>query len=545
MADQTTGRPAPEYDTERETNIGVVTGNPFRTSWGAIFAGTVSGLAIYLILGLIGLAAGIGAIDPVEEARPLEGVPYGLGIWWVLSALAAFFAGGVIAGRLAGQPQTTTGALHGLTVGSLTLLLIAWVATSAAGSAVSGAAGAVASLFGGSGTREVQATLSQPLQNLVRQGAAGGQGAQGRGAQPGAGEQEQPGATYLNEVATSIRNEAMSLFRAFVTPAERQRIERRFEATYRDLLQTPGDANQDVQQLFEYLLSNQGVLDQQDEERARQILMNQLGVSREDADMILERWKQRYEAAIRELQQLVNDAEAQLNQYASNQAGRQGGQAGTGQAAGTTAQSEAVQAVREVVSPQQQERTREIIQQSYNEIMNNPSGALPELRAAFDRLFGAGDVWSEEDLQELRTLIGERTGLTEQQVNKLINRWQTRYQEAAARVQETLQAAEREAAEAAERTLNVTASALGWTSFALVLALGSAVVGGDAGSSGRASAGFPGEGHHESLAPSRRAGPGRRGLKRLQVGGSCRRRRLSEPRREPRVAPISGYRAEI
>jgi hypothetical protein len=48
-------------------------------SWSAIFAGAICGLAIYLVLGLFGFAAGIGAIDPAEEANPVSGVPSSLG----------------------------------------------------------------------------------------------------------------------------------------------------------------------------------------------------------------------------------------------------------------------------------------------------------------------------------------------------------------------------------------------------------------------------------------------------------------------------------
>lgn len=495
MTDETTiGRPVPDYGPQGDqTNIGVITGSPSRVSWGAIFAGTISGLAIYLVLGLMGLAAGIGAIDPAEEANPVSGVPYGLGVWWVISALVAFFIGGVIAGRLAGFPRSTTGALHGLTVGSLTLLLVAWLATTTAGSAISGAAGAIAQIFDGADTRNVRITVAQPLQRIAAQAVQqpAGQQQQGQQAatgQQGGGEAEQQfqlATEFQNQVTRAIRQEAASLLRAFLSPEEQRRVRQQAVATYRDLIRTPGDAGRDVQQLFDFLLSNRGVLGEQDQQEAKRILIDRLGVPEQDADLIISRWTERYQQAVQELQQLVNDAQSQLRQFLPAEvAGAEAqGQAGTGQGAGAEGQGSAVlSAVRPVANEEEVERTREIIQSTYSDIMNSPSGALSEIRVAFDELFGQGDVWSTEDLQELRTLIGERTGLTEEQVDQLIQRWQSRYQQAVQRVNQAVEDVQREAIQATDRTLDYVASATGWTSFALVLALGSAVVGGLLGS---------------------------------------------------------------
>ncbi len=517
-----------------------------RTSWGAIFAGAISGLAIYLILGMVGLAAGIGVVDPAEEANPLAGVPTGVGLWWVISALAAFFAAGLIAGRLAGWPKNTTGALHGLTVGALTLLFVSYVATSTIGSTVSGAAGAVTSLFGSSERQNVLIRVKQPQgaggsgginRSQVRSmidasvgagagaamGAASGDSGQSASANNG-GNRNQASASgssssgnyfvaglLLQEAMSSIRQEGREIFGKLVSDAEQRRVGNQLEATYADLLETPGDAGRDVEELFNFLLSNDGVLGPQDRQRAKRLLMNRLGVEKGQADKILSRWEDRYQEAVDNLQNLVNSAGQQLSRYSGETGQRLRGEAkeaaselrneandaasaasdevqeaasavreGISTAADTVQNKaqEASSAFRKVADRGQRERTAEIAQAAYRDIVNSPGDALSDLQLMFDRLFGNNGVWTEKDLQEVRTLLGEQTGLREEDVNRLIERWQDRYQEAVQRVEASYETVEQETAEVADQTLDTLAATAGWTSLALFLALAASTVGG-------------------------------------------------------------------
>lgn len=106
-----------------------------RISWGAVFAGGLISLIVYLILSVLGTAIGASAIDPLGDAHPLAGFGTGTGLWLSATTLLSIFAGAFIAGRSA----PGEGALHGLLAWSLTTLATVWLLASLAGS-VTGAA---------------------------------------------------------------------------------------------------------------------------------------------------------------------------------------------------------------------------------------------------------------------------------------------------------------------------------------------------------------------------------------------------------------------
>lgn len=94
-----------------------------RISWAAIFAGLFVALAIELLLSLLGVGFGAGTIHAVSGTSATAGsLGIGSGIWFLISTLVALFAGGWVAGRLAGMPRATDGVLHGIVAWSLTTL---------------------------------------------------------------------------------------------------------------------------------------------------------------------------------------------------------------------------------------------------------------------------------------------------------------------------------------------------------------------------------------------------------------------------------------
>ena len=114
-----------------------------RISWGAVLAGTLIALMILLLINLLGVGLGLESVDPATEADPLSGVGTGLSITVIIANILALFFGGWAAGRLAGNPRTTEGVLHGILVWALLTLLTFWLLTTAAGRLVGGAASAV------------------------------------------------------------------------------------------------------------------------------------------------------------------------------------------------------------------------------------------------------------------------------------------------------------------------------------------------------------------------------------------------------------------
>ncbi len=111
-----------------------------RVSWSAIFAGTVLVLAIEVLLGVLGAGFGLGHVRPGAESTPNAGAfSMAAGIWWFVSTIIALVLGCFAAARMAGVASRFDGALHGLVIWGLTLLITAYLLTSAIGGLIGGA----------------------------------------------------------------------------------------------------------------------------------------------------------------------------------------------------------------------------------------------------------------------------------------------------------------------------------------------------------------------------------------------------------------------
>ncbi len=111
-----------------------------RFSWSAVFAGLAVALGVQLALSVLGLGIGAGTIDPAAHQGPsANGLGIGAGIWFLVTTLLAIFAGGWVAGRLAGMPRQLDAALHGVVVWAITTIATLWLLTTALGAVFSGA----------------------------------------------------------------------------------------------------------------------------------------------------------------------------------------------------------------------------------------------------------------------------------------------------------------------------------------------------------------------------------------------------------------------
>jgi hypothetical protein len=107
-------------------------------SWGAIFGGLASGMGTYLLLALLGLAAGLTAINP-QAAEPMGKAPLITGIWTSISLVLSAFVGGYVAARMSGLSRLADGMLHGLVAWSVSTLVFAFAITTSVGSMLGGA----------------------------------------------------------------------------------------------------------------------------------------------------------------------------------------------------------------------------------------------------------------------------------------------------------------------------------------------------------------------------------------------------------------------
>lgn len=96
--------------------------------------------------------AGLGfrPSTPATDPGALGG--FGQGIWAIVSSLASLFAGGWVAGRLAGLPRDLDGAPRASSGGGLATLLRLHLLTSGVGRVVSGVTGLMGAVAAGFGS---------------------------------------------------------------------------------------------------------------------------------------------------------------------------------------------------------------------------------------------------------------------------------------------------------------------------------------------------------------------------------------------------------
>jgi hypothetical protein len=108
-------------------------------SWGAVIAGAIIGLVVQLILNLVGIGVGLSTVNAVAGDSPsASSISIGAGLWWVISGIIAAGIGGYLAGRLSGKPSQSTTAYHGLVAWAVSVLVVAYLVTSAASGVVGG-----------------------------------------------------------------------------------------------------------------------------------------------------------------------------------------------------------------------------------------------------------------------------------------------------------------------------------------------------------------------------------------------------------------------
>lgn len=133
------------YSPPRDTAVVPPVANPWRVTWGAVFAGALIAISIQVLLSMLGTGIGASTVDAQTTGGTPSASAFGIGagVWWVVSSLLALFIGGMVAGRLSGTTLSADAALHGLLTWAIAMMATLYLIGTAAGSLVSGAAGLV------------------------------------------------------------------------------------------------------------------------------------------------------------------------------------------------------------------------------------------------------------------------------------------------------------------------------------------------------------------------------------------------------------------
>lgn len=274
-----------------------------RVSWGAIFAGALIALVVELVLSLVGAGTGLSAAAPVQHDSP-DASTYGMAaaIWWAVSSVLALFAGGWVAGHLAGAPGRTDAMLHGLIMWGLASLLGAYLVASAVSAVVRGGASAVGTVAGAAGSGLAAAAgpaadeAKKQLQangitlDSVKSQASALLAQTGKpGLQPGAIQEQAKGAAdQLNQATQNQAN---------------------------------GGTGEDIQTVAQRIIaSGTTTVQQADREALVNVVVARTGVSRLEAEQRVDAWITQYQQAVANLAQAKAQAEQKAREAADTAA---------------------------------------------------------------------------------------------------------------------------------------------------------------------------------------------------------------------------------
>jgi hypothetical protein len=239
-----------------------------RISWGAVFAGLIVSIMVSLVLALLGMAIGLGAVNPAEEANPFSGLGMGAAIWWVVSSLIALFCGGWVAARMAGIPKGFDGALHGVLAWGLVTLFTFYLLGTTIGRLVGGVSSVVGQglSMAGQGVASMAPKAADAVQDQLKQ----------QGITMGA-----------------VKQEAQDMMRQSAKAGT-----------------NPQQAAEELGQAMQRI--GKGNASQADRDQAINIITSRTGKSRAEAGQIVSRW----ETTMQQSSQRMDEAKAQAEQKA-------------------------------------------------------------------------------------------------------------------------------------------------------------------------------------------------------------------------------------
>jgi ElaB/YqjD/DUF883 family membrane-anchored ribosome-binding protein len=276
-----------------------------RISWGAIIGGTIIALVTQITLSLLGIGIGASTIH-VQSGQTGSGLGSGSAIWLVLTILISLFAGGYVAGRLAGFPAKQEGMLHGLITFGLVTLLSLYFLTTALGAIIGGAGAALGSIL-----------------NVAGQGIAS--------AAPKVADAAQQKLAEQGIDLSNLQAQANELLRQTGKPQlQPENLQSQAKnAVNQNTPANPTDQNAaSASDLINKLFSQgKDTLTAVDRDAAINVIVARTGKSREEAGQIVDKWQATYQEAKSKLEQAKEQA-IQKSKEAADAAANAATQAG-------------------------------------------------------------------------------------------------------------------------------------------------------------------------------------------------------------------------
>jgi hypothetical protein len=144
-------------------------------------------------------------------------------------------------------------------------------------------------------------------------------------------------------------------------------------------------------------------------------------------------------------------------------------------------QQELRSAYRQVVSQQEQQQIRQELQQAAQRILTSPGNAMQDIEKTINDIFGKQGVLSQQDMQEMKSILQNRLNLSEQDMNQIANQLQQTAQQAQQQAVQALQNAKQQSLQAAEAVASQVGKVALWVFVASLLGLIAAVFGGKKG----------------------------------------------------------------
>lgn len=269
-----------------------------RASWGAIFAGTAIGLAMFILLGLLGLWWGFAALEPTD-ANPIGAVPSVAPWWIVVSQILALLAGGYVAGRFAGVLHRMGSMLHGAAVWALATLAAVWLGVSASMSLVN-MTGSLLTSTAKNVADAAQAVIPEDAQ--IPDFALSGLSME---ALPEGVRQTLDAQGFTPQ---NFQAEAREIFRQVIDRAEQQSAVDAVQGTASEIVQQPSTAPEEIDDLVSTLFGQGGVLSEEDRAEALSVLQNRFDISQTEAEQFVDQVQAQLQETVDAAQSALDEA---------------------------------------------------------------------------------------------------------------------------------------------------------------------------------------------------------------------------------------------